>query len=288
MILPLIIGGLASGSVYSLVALGLVWLHRSYGVMNFAHGEMALFVTYLAFFLVQAGWPMPLVFFAALLAAAILGAGVERALLRPFAGSSPLSLVIVTMGLLMAINGLASGIWGTLPQRFPPSLSGPPVRLGSWPIQRQDLLILGVVVLAVVALFSFLLFTKFGLASRAAVQNPWMARLLGVSINKVYGASWAVSVALGALAGILFAPKTVLTTSMMMFVLVKGFTAGVLGGFNSLPGAILGGLFLGITENLVAFYLSTQWKDSIALALIVLVLLARPEGLLGKKEVQRV
>jgi branched-chain amino acid transport system permease protein len=288
MLLPLLIGGLANGGVYGLVALGLVWLHRSYGVMNFAHGEMALFVTFLSFFLVQLGWPLSGAFLAALLAAALLGWLVERLLLRPFAGSSPLSLVIATMGLLMALNGLSSGIWGTLPQRFPPALAGPPVRLASWPVQRQDLLILGVLVFSALVLFGFLFFTKFGLASRAAVQNPWMARLLGVSINKVYGASWALSAALAALASILFAPKTVLTTSMMMSVLIKGFTAGVLGGFNSLPGAILGGVCLGVMENLMAFYVSTQWKDSLALALIVLVLLVRPEGLLGKKETQRV
>jgi len=286
--LPLLIGGLANGGVYGLVALGLVWLHRSYGVMNFAQGEMALFVTFLAFFLLQLGWPMGGAIVAALAAAALLGWVVERGLLRPFAGSSPLSLVIVTMGLLMVLNGLSSGIWGTLPQRFPPAFSGPPVRLASWPVQRQDLLILGVLVLSVLVLFGFLFFTKFGLASRAAVQNPWMARLLGVSINKVYGASWALSAVLATLASILFAPKTVLTTSMMMFVIVKGFTAGVLGGFNSLPGAILGGMFLGVTENLVAFYVSTQWKDSLALGLIVLVLLVRPEGLLGRKEARRV
>lgn len=279
----LIVSGLSAGSVYALTALGIVWIFRCYGVMNFAHGEMAMFSTFVAYWLLSAArLPMGVALAGAVLVAFALGALSER-LVRSVR-RSPLGMMILTLGLLMAINGLAGVVFGNQPRRFPDLWPGDPIVLGSVVASRQDVFIFAATALLVLLLYGVLKFTRFGLAARAATHKPDVARLMGVNVSLIFLLSWGISVALGAVAGVLVAPGTQLEPNMMGSILVKAFTGAVLGGFSSLAGAFAGGLLLGILDNLVGFYVALQWKDTLALLTIVLVLLLRPEGLLGAGE----
>ena len=193
-------------------------------------------------------------------------------------------MLIVTLGLLMAFNGLAGVVFGTQPQPFPPLWSGAPFVVGSVVVSRQDAAVFGTTLLLVVVLYAVLHRTRLGLAARAATHKPDVARLMGVDVSLVFLLSWGISVGVGAVAGVLVAPTTQLEPNMMGPILVKAFTGAVLGGFSSLSGALVGGLVLGVLDNLVGFYLALAWKDMLSLLLIVAVLLVRPEGLMGAGE----
>jgi branched-chain amino acid transport system permease protein len=189
--------------------------------------------------------------------------------------------MIMTLGLFMVFNGAAGWVWGFDPVSFPRAVSGRPIWLGDLIITRDSILVLAVTIAMALALYVVLRFTMAGIAIRATSQNSRAARLMGVPVPKVYALTWGISAVLGAVAGILIAPTTFLSPSMMAEVQIKAFTAAVLGGFSSLPGAVVGGLLLGVLENLVAGYISTELKSTFAFALIVVVLFIRPSGLLG-------
>jgi len=217
----------------------------------------------------------------AIIFAFIFGMAVERIFLRPIQGGPLISLMIMTLGLFMVFNGAAGWVWGFDPVSFPRAVSGRPIWLGDLIITRDSILVLAVTIAMALALYVVLRFTMAGIAIRATSQNSRAARLMGVPVPKVYALTWGISAVLGAVAGILIAPTTFLSPSMMAEVQIKAFTAAVLGGFSSLPGAVVGGLLLGVLENLVAGYISTELKSTFAFALIVVVLFIRPSGLLG-------
>ncbi|MDD3599779.1 MAG: branched-chain amino acid ABC transporter permease, partial [Firmicutes bacterium] len=194
----------------------------------------------------------------------------------------------MTLGLFMVFNGAAGWVWGFDPVSFPYAVRGRPVFIGDIIVTRDSLLVLAVTVIMAGALYLALRFTMAGIAIRATSQNPRAARLMGVPVPKVYSLTWGMSAVLGAVAGVLIAPTTFLSPSMMAEVQIKAFTAAVLGGFSSLPGAVVGGLLLGVLENLVAGYISTQLKSTFAFALIVVVLLIRPSGIMGTTERRKV
>jgi branched-chain amino acid transport system permease protein len=277
-----ILSGLALGSLYALAALGLVLIYKTSDVVNFAQGEMAMFATFVTFtFLMTLKLPFWAAFVLALAFAALMGAAIERLFMRPVRNAPLLSVIIITLGLYMVINGVAGWFWGFEPNNFPTAVRGEPFQILGLTATRPDLLNLAVALVVMGAFYYIFKFTLAGIAMRAVAENMAAARLVGVPVNRVLSLTWALGGVLGAVAGILIAPVTFLDINMMADVSLKAFTAAVLGGFTSLPGAVIGGLTLGVLESLVGGYISTELKGTFAFALIVLVLFIKPTGLLG-------
>lgn len=283
-----IISGLATGSLYALAALGLVLIFKTSDVVNFAQGEMAMFGTFVMFsFLTSSGMPYWGAFPLALCFAFVFGAGIERVVLRPLNKAPLISVLIATLGLFQIINGVAGWIWGYEPKSFPYALSGEPIRTAGLVFTLPELLNL-VVGLAVMGLFFALFkYTKIGVAMRAVAENRIASRLMGIPTDRILSLTWGLGGVLAAIAGILIAPVTNLDINMMSDMQIKAFTAAVLGGFTSLPGAVVGGLTLGVLENIVGQF-APQFKTPFAFGLIVLVLVIRPAGLLGTIQKKKV
>lgn len=283
-------GGLAAGAFYGLMALGLVLIYKTSDVVNFGHGDMAMVSTFVAFTLLRTGWPLPLALLGALVFAGLLGIVVERGVLRLARNrrAPVLTLVVITLGVAQVLNGVAGAIWGHDVKRFPAMVVGPPLRLGPAIVTREQLFNLAVGLVLALVLYAFFRYTDLGIALRAVAQNPTAARLMGISVDGVLALAWGMGVGLGAVAGVLAAPAIYLEPNVMLEPLIKGFAAAVLGGFTSLPGAVVGGLVLGVLENLVAGYIATELKATFAFALVVAVLALRPAGLLGHLVVKKV
>ncbi len=284
MLPQLIVSGLVTGSLYALVALGLVIIYKASNIFNFAQGDMAMVSTFVAYTLLETLhipflWAFPL----AIVASFGLGAMFEVCLLRPAKNPTPLGLIIITVGAQQILYGVAGWIWGYDTKTFPSPLSDTKLyRLDSVVISEVNLWILIVSVLSMLSLLLFFRYTKLGIAMRAISQNRTSARLLGVRASLVSLLTWGIASVLGAVAGILIAPITFLDPNMMWSPLLKAFAAATLGGMNSFAGAVLGGGSLGVLENLVGGYLTPELKDSVAFFVIILVLCVRPSGLLGR------
>jgi branched-chain amino acid transport system permease protein len=279
--LQYIAGGLAAGSLYALAALGLTLIYKTTGVVNFAHGEMAMVSTFVAYLLLTS-YHVPYVpaFLGALLFAALLGVIVERSLMRRVQGATVLTQIMVTLGLFLVLNGaMSTRFFEVLP--FPQPIGGSPLDLAGVRVSLDSLLILGLAAALMLGLYLFFRYTLLGIALRATAQNLHVARLMGVRVGRVYATTWAVAAVLGAVAGMLIAPSTGLYTSFMGDVAIKAFAGAILGGLGSLPGAVLGSLLLGVMENLIAGYVSTELKAAFAFSVILLVLVVRPEGIMG-------
>jgi branched-chain amino acid transport system permease protein len=286
-----VVSGLASGGIYASLALALVIVYRSSGVINFAQGEMATLATFLAWTLLDHGlsyWPA----FALTLAIAFAGGvALERAVIRPVEGRPVLTVVILTIGLLILINGATQWIWGGATRKFPSPFSTRPIHVGSAAFSIQDLGIVGVSLAAVALLSLFFRFTKLGLGLRAAAVNPEESRLVGVRVGWMLALGWGLAAALGAVSGMMVAPVVFLDPNMMQGVLLYAFAAAMLGGLASPVGAVVGGLALGVVLNLLGTYVSTfsgQMRLVGGLAVILVVLLVRPTGLFGRTAVRRV
>jgi len=284
--------GLATGSVYAVLALAIVLIYQSTKVVNFAQGEMAMLSTFIAWSWLSRFdyWPA---FFLTLAVSALLGAALERVALRPVESAPALNSVIVTLGLFTIFDSLALWRWGGVPRPFPSPgvFSGSPLAVGTITISRLNIGIFCTSVVIMALLFAFLNFTKAGLAMRAAAENPAAARMVGIRVAHMLSIGWALSAAVGAVAGMLLAPILALQPSMMFGVIIFAFAAAVLGGLNSLPGAIVGGLTLGIAQNLAGTYVSPHTGSidvTVAFLVIVLVLVVKPAGLLGRQVKRRV
>jgi branched-chain amino acid transport system permease protein len=286
-----VVSGLATGGIYASLALGIVIVYRSTRVINFAQGEMATFSTFVAWELIDQGVTYWLAFFLTL--AVSFGGGVllERIVIRPVERAPVLTIVMVTLGLLILINGLTFWKWGGDEKSFPSAFSTRPIHIGGVAFSIQDFGVIGVSVGAVVLLYLLFEFTKVGLALRAAALNPDASRLLGVRVSWMLALGWGLAAVLGALSGLMTAPTTFLDPNMMQGVLLYALAAAVLGGLDSPLGAVVGGLSLGVILNLVG-----RWhviggggmRLAVALAIIVGVLLVRPRGLFGRPVVRRV
>ncbi|HZY31564.1 MAG TPA: branched-chain amino acid ABC transporter permease [Candidatus Methylomirabilis sp.] len=290
MLAQLIVSGLATGSLYALLALGLVIIYRTSNVLNFAQGEMAMVSTFVAFtFLETLHIPYLGAFLLAIVTSFLFGAAIEIALLRPARHPTPLGLIIITLGAQQILYGAAGWVWGYDTKVFPSPLSDTKIhRLGSVVLSEVNLWILTASIILMVALLVFFRYTRLGVAMRAISQNPTTARLMGARTPWILSLTWAIASVLGAVAGMLIAPITFLDPSMMLNPLLKAFAAATLGGMNSLAGAVVGGGSLGILENLVGGYLTPELKDSVAFFVIVLVLCVKPSGLLGRHYRRRV
>jgi branched-chain amino acid transport system permease protein len=283
------IGGMATGSLYALVALGVVLLYRSSRVLNFAHGDIATLGAFVAFMLMTRAVPFSLAVPAGMAAVAALGAVFYFLVLRPAKEATLLGKIVLTLGLALAVSGTIQVVWGADTQVFPFPLSDTRVyRLGQIVVSQMMLGTITAGVVLLVAMYTLVQKTKIGLAMRAVAQNPDAAQALGIPARRIYALTWSLASALGGAAGILLAPVVYLDPFMMLDPFLKGFAAAVMGGMDSLPGAVLGGFLLGIAESLFAGYVSFKFKTTLAFVIIILVLLVRPEGLLGREYHRRV
>jgi branched-chain amino acid transport system permease protein len=286
-LLQQIVSGLAAGSIYASLALALVMIYRATDLVNFAQGEMAMFSTYIAWTLVNAGVPFWAAFVATLAVSFVGGMAIERVVIRPVENAPVLAAVVVTIGLLLIFNSLAGWLFSYTLQEFPSPFPDRPL-FGAL-MTTADLGVIAVTLVMLVLLFAFFRFTETGLAMRAAAQNPESARLCGIRVGRMLAIGWGMAAAIGATAGIMVAPVLFLDPNMMSGVLLYAFTGALLGGITSPVGAVVGGLIVGVTENLVGTYLiASQLKLTVALALIILVLVFKPNGLFGKTIVRRV
>jgi branched-chain amino acid transport system permease protein len=285
-----IVSGLASGGVYALLALAVVLIHRATGVINFAQGEMATLSAFLCWTLVDHGWSFWPAFAATIALSFLGGAALQAVVIRPLQGGPLLGIVILTIGLLIAINGLDTWIWGGAAKQFHGPFSTAPIRVAGVAFSKQDIGVIGVAVVAVVLAGLLFSRTKLGLGLRAAAVNPVEARLVGVPVPVMLAVGWGLAAALGGIAGVMAAPSLFLDPNMMQTVLLYAFAAAVLGGMDSPAGAVVGGLLLGVGLNLVGTYVhwvGGELRLATALALILVVLLARPAGLFGRTSVSR-
>lgn len=284
----LILNGLALGSLYALTAFGIVLIYKTTRVITFAQGETAMFCTFVAFtFLTTLQFPFAVAFLLTLLFAVAFGALIERLVLRHISTDSVLNPVIVTVGMSLILVGVAGWIWGYEIRTFPAPVSGPPLRVASLVLSQLNALILAVTLGLMAILFAFFRFSPTGIAMRAVAQNRTAAQLMGISIARMNGLGWGLGTAMGAVTGMLIAPLNYLDPGMMGDVALKAFAAAVVGGLTSLPGAVVGGLLLGIIDSIVGFEVP-ELRNTIAFTLIVLVLVVRPGGLLGRHEIKKV
>jgi branched-chain amino acid transport system permease protein len=292
-----VVSGLASGGIYALLALALVIIHRSTGVINFAQGEMATLSTYLAWALVtHHAWSYWPAFVATLVLSFLGGVGIHRIVIRPVERGSVLRIVIVTIGLLVAINGFIVWQWSGEPQQLQSPFGTDVYDVGGVIVSASDIGTIVVALGIVLLLWALFQFTKVGLALRAAAVNPVEARLVGVRVSWMLALGWGLAALLGAVAGMLTAPTVGLDPNMMAAVLIYSFAAAVLGGIDSPLGAVVGGLLIGVLLNMLSFlsqygmfdWFTEELRLPMALLIILAVLLIRPHGIFGKAEVKRV
>ncbi len=280
-----VVSGLASGAIYASLALALVLIYRTTDVVNFSQGEMATFTTYVAWSFMNHGLSYWLAFVLTLLIAFTGGIAVERTLIRPVEQRPEIVIVIVTIGLLIALNGLTGWIWGPDVKAFDSPFPNRTVDVGGVAISIQDVGTVAVCLVTVLLLWLFFRFTTLGLAMRAAAINPGASRLMGVRVGWMLALGWGFAAVLGAVAGMMAAPTVFLDPNMMLVVLIYAFAAAVLGGIDSPVGAVVGGLVLGVTVNLLGAYVDfvgAELRLPTALAVLLLVLLVRPQGLFGR------
>lgn len=286
-----IIDGIATGAIYASLALALVLIFRSTHVVNFAQGEMAMFSTFVAWQLTEAGVPIWGAIALTLALSFIAGAVIERVIIRPVEHASVLTVVIVSLGLLLIVNQSAGWIWSFLIKKFPEPFPSDVYRVGDVRVSAQTLGIVVVLVITVVLLHLLFQYTKVGLAMRAAATNPDSSRLVGIRVGRMLMLGWGLAAALGALSGVMVAPKLFLEPNMMFGVQIYAFAAATLGGFDSPAGAVVGGITVGVVENLAGTYvdwIGADLKIAVPLLVILLVLLVKPNGLFGKNAVVRV
>jgi branched-chain amino acid transport system permease protein len=280
--------GITAGAIYALVALAFVLIYKGTRVVNFGQGEQVMLGAYLVVVLhTFAGLPFGVAVVGALVLAGAVGLLIERVILRRLLASPPLTKIIATLAVGLILREGTRAAMGANAYPFPFLLSPAPVSVGGVLVTPANLAIV-VVSLAVMAVFYvFFRYARLGKALRAACENRVAAALMGISVPLVFGSIWGVASVLAAVAGILLAPVVTLTPDMGL-VAVKGWVAAVVGGFTSLPGAVLGGVTIGIVETLSGSYVSTALKDGITYLLLIAILIVRPSGLLERRVVKKV
>jgi branched-chain amino acid transport system permease protein len=287
-LIHVVVSGLATGSIYALMALSLVIIYNATRTLNFAQGEMLMISTFVAWSVQRTlGAPLVVTLPVAVAAAALVALVFERLVIRRAVSATHWDVLIITLGLSLILRAVAGLVWSHDEFPFPSFFGGRPISVGPVRVAPVSLGIIGgslVIMLALAALFRW---TRLGRAMRAVAQNQRAARLMGISVERVYSVSWVLAAAVGAIAGVLVAPVIFLSSKMGLIV-VNGFTAAVLGGFGSMPGAVLGGMLLGVLENLAPLYLPTGIRYSVPFIVLIGILLVRPAGLLGRIEQRKV
>ncbi|MBI1963496.1 MAG: branched-chain amino acid ABC transporter permease [Candidatus Rokubacteria bacterium] len=283
-----VVSGLATGSIYALMAISLVIVYNATRTLNFAQGEMLMVSTFVGWTAHQ--WlrlPLPLIMLVAVVAAALLGWLIERAVIRHSIAATHFDVLIITLGLSLVLRAAAGLAWTHDEFPFPSFFADRPIALGPVRVAPVSLGIIGGSLLLMLALYGLFRGTRLGRAMRAVAQNQRAARLMGISVERVYSASWILAAVVGGIAGVLIAP-VIFLSSKMGLVAINGFTAAVLGGFGSMPGAVVGGMLLGVIENLAPLYLPSGIKHSVPFLLMIAILLVRPSGVLGRARRRKV
>jgi branched-chain amino acid transport system permease protein len=284
----LVATGLVTGAGYGLIAIGFALIYKATGVVNFAQGEIAMLTAYVAYSISGA---LGLSFIPLLIVtvpiAMLIGLALERLFIRPMLGEPAFAIVMVTIGLAVILRGVTIMIWGPDPLDFPAGLSRQVVNIGPLPFYAAQLCAIAALGVTVIAIWLFLRFSRIGIAMRAVSTNQTAALLMGIPVARIHSAAWCLSSAIAAVAGVLFAANFKLGPDMW-FQGLKSFPAVILGGLDSTGGAAFGGLVIGIIENLAQGYLGQGLREIAGFAVIVLVLMIRPYGLFGEREIERV
>jgi branched-chain amino acid transport system permease protein len=290
LLLTQILAGLATGGIYACMALAVVMIYQAIDHLNFAQGEMAMFSTFIAWQLIQWGMPYWVAFAIAAAVSFVGGIVIERVLFKPLHNASILSNLVGFIALFSILNSGAGYIWDYTIKTFPTPFGHQPL-FGSGLVDTHEAGMIGVTGAMLLLLYAFFRFTRLGLAMRAAAANPESARLVGVRVGWMTALGWAMAAAIGSVAGMMIAPVVFLEPNMMLGVLLYGFAGAVLGGLTSPAGAVVGGFMVGVIENLAGTfipYVGQELKLTLALILIVVVLMVRPNGLFGRRVVSRV
>ena len=283
-----VVSGLATGCIYGLVALSLVIVYNATRTVNFAQGEMLMVSAFVAWSAQRtAGLPVPLALACGVVAGGLLAYLVERTIIRRALAATHWDVLIITLGLSLVLRAGAGMVWTNDELPFPPLFSNRPVSIGPVRVAPVSLGIIGASLVLMLCLAVLFRSTRLGRAMRAVAQNQNAARLMGISVEGVYSSAWVLAAVVGAVGGVLMAPVTFLSTKMGL-IAINGFTAAVLGGFGSMLGAVAGGMFLGVIENLAPLYLPTGIRYSVPFLVMIAILVARPPGLFGRAERRKV
>jgi len=284
----LVATGLVSGATYGLIAMGFALIYKSTGVVNFAQGELVMLTAYVSFSLANA---LELSFFPLLLVSVpismAIGLALERLIIRPMLGEPVFSIVMATVGLAVILRGIVVLVWGSEPLNFPAGLPTAVISIAGVPFYPAQLCLLGALALVTLCASLFLRFTRLGMAMRAVAANETAALLMGVSVDRIHAAAWMLSAAIAAVAGVLFAINFKLAPDLW-FQGLKSFPAVILGGLDSVIGASLAGLIIGVIENLAQGYLGEGLREIAGFIVIIVVLMVRPYGLFGSADIERV
>jgi branched-chain amino acid transport system permease protein len=284
-LLQLLISGVAQGCIYGLIALGFVLIYKATETVSFAQGDLMMVGAFggLAT-MTWLGFPFWLSVPAAIIAMGLFGVVLERAVIRPILGQPAFSIVMLTIGVGYVLRGLITMIpdIGTDTHTLPVPYAGEVVRMGGLVVSAEQIVVIGVTALLCLGLFAMFRYSKLGIAMQASSQNQLAAYYMGIPVKGLNGLVWGLAAAVAAIAGLLLAPITFVHANMG-FIGLKAFPAAVVGGFGSLPGAIVGGLIIGIVEALSGFYLPEGVKDVAPYIVVLLMLVLKPNGLFGEK-----
>ncbi|MDP1649236.1 MAG: branched-chain amino acid ABC transporter permease [Rubrivivax sp.] len=286
----MVISGTAIGCIYAIVALGFVLIYKASEIVNFAQGDLMMLGAFLGFtFIGIAGMPFLLGLVLAMACMALIGAALDRIVLRPMVGQPVFAIVIITIGIGFVIRSVVIALpgWGSETYSISAPYSGTASALGGVAIGNELLAIIAATLVLILALYLFFRHTRLGIAMQATSQSQLAAYHVGIPVKSILSLTWAISAAMAALVGVLLAPITFVHVNMG-FIGLKAFPAAVLGGFGSIPGAIVGGLIIGIVEALAGFYLPEGFKDVAAYVLLLVVLALRPQGLFAQTAAKKV
>ena len=283
-----VVSGLATGCVYALIALGFVLIFKATDVVNFAQGEFVMASGFISYtLLIRGGLPYWLVLISTIVVSGCMGVILERVVVRPIMNAPIFSIVIATIGASTVLRSSAGIVYGYDVLPLPTIFSKDPVRLGILTFTPMDAGVISFSLVIMVVLYLFFKLTKTGTAMRATAQSQTAARLMGVSVSRIFSLTWAISAAIGGVAGVLIAPIIYLDPNLG-FIGVKAFAGAILGGFGSIPGAIVGGMLLGVIENLSGYFFNAGIKQVSTYILLIVVLVVRPAGLFGAAPVRKV
>jgi branched-chain amino acid transport system permease protein len=287
-LLQFVFSGLTVGAIYALVALGFTLIYKASDIINFAQGEFVMLGGMMAVFAAQTGVALPLAVLFAVVVTTVAGVALHRFAIETARGASPVALIMITIGASIFLRGVAQIVFDKQFHSLPPMFDADAIQFGGAVILPQSLVVLAGATVIVIVLWLFIDRTMLGKAVIATAANRLAARLVGVDTRRIVDFSFAVSAAIGAIAGILITPIALTSYDVGTLLALKGFAAAMLGGIGSAPGAVIGGLLLGMIEALSAGYLSSNYKDAVAFLIILVVLVGMPQGLFGRAKIERV
>lgn len=287
-VLQLLISGISQGCVYGLIALGFVLIYKATEMVNFAQGDLMMLGAFFAYtYLNLLGWHFLLALPATIFSLAIASVAIERLVVRPMIGEPHFSVLMLTIGLGFILRALAGAVWGSEHRTLDLPYAGGVINIQGLIIGHENLVIVAGTAILCGLLFLFFRFTRLGIAMQAASQNQLAAVYVGIPVQRIYALVWAISAAIAATAGVLVAPVS-LVDPLMGFIGIKAFAAAIVGGFGSLPGALVGGLLIGVVEQFAGLYLPTGFSDVSAYIILLLMLMLRPTGIFATMQQKKV